>query len=84
MPSTIAWLDFSDEEQRRAREIVALFAQPESRDELGIGTVRDALSGAMFPGISVLQSSARYFLFVPWACRSDNREDVVRTPDLGR
>src|SRR5437773_3989454 len=73
MPSAIAWLDFSDEEQRRAREIVSLFTQPESRDELGIGTVRDALSDAMFPGISVLQSRARYFLFVPWLFREGER-----------
>jgi hypothetical protein len=66
MTSTLAWLDYSEEDQRRAREIVQLFMQPESRDELGIGVVRDALSDSMFPGISVVQTRARYFLFVPW------------------
>lgn len=60
MTSTIAWLDFSEEDQQRAREILALFSQPESVDELGIGTVRDALSDAMFRGTSVLQTRARY------------------------
>ena len=38
----IAWLDASREDQRRMREIVNLFTQSESRDELGIGQVRDA------------------------------------------
>jgi hypothetical protein len=66
MPSTLAWLDFSEDEQRRARELLALFSEHDTRDELGIGTVRDALSDAMFPGTSVIQTRARYFLFVPW------------------
>jgi hypothetical protein len=69
MASVIAWLDTSAEEQRRAREIIALFAQPESRDELGIGQIRDAFSNTLFPGTSVLQTRARYFLFVPWIYR---------------
>ena len=33
MPSMIAWLDVSHEDQRRMREIVNLFIQSESRDE---------------------------------------------------
>jgi Family of unknown function (DUF6361) len=66
MPSTLAWLDFSEEEQRRARELLAFYSEHDTRDELGIGTVRDALSDAMFPGTSVIQTRARYFLFVPW------------------
>ncbi|MFW6600046.1 DUF6361 family protein [Propionibacteriaceae bacterium Y2011] len=66
MASTIAWLDVSVEEQKRARELISLFIQPESRDELGIGQLRDAFSDALFPGTSVLQTRARYFLIVPW------------------
>lgn len=67
MGSTVAWLDTSAEEQRRARDLIALFSQQESRDELGIGQIRDALSDLLFPGTSVLQTRARYFLIVPWA-----------------
>ena len=65
-PSQLTWLDYSEDDQRRARELVAMFSQRESRDELGIGVVRDALSDALFPGTSVLLTRARYFLFVPW------------------
>lgn len=66
MPSSIAWLDQSAEEQRRVRELVRLFADSESRDELGIGQVRDVYSNRLFPGTSVIQTRARYFLFIPW------------------
>lgn len=64
--SQIAWLDSTPEHQRAAREIVNLFSQRESRDELGIGQVRDALSDVIFPGTSTLHTRARYFLFIPW------------------
>ncbi|KNX38858.1 DUF6361 family protein [Luteipulveratus halotolerans] len=67
MTSSIAWLDTSAEQRRQANEIIALFTQQESRDELGIGTVRDAFSNLLFPGTSVLLTRARYCLFVPWA-----------------
>jgi Family of unknown function (DUF6361) len=73
--SVIAWLDTSAEEQRRAREIIALFTQPESRDELGIGQIRDAFSNTLFPGTSVIQTRARYFLFVPWIYRGGLRRN---------
>lgn len=65
--STVAWLDTSADEQRRVRDLIALFEETESRDELGIGQIRDVLSEALFPGTSVLQTRARYFLLVPWA-----------------
>lgn len=66
MPSSIAWLDTSSEQQRRVQDMIRLFAQQESRDELGIGQIRDVLSDTLFPGTSVLQTRARYFLIVPW------------------
>ena len=66
MASVLAWMNFSEIEQRRAREIVQLFTQRESRDELGIGMVRDVFSNAMFPGVSVIHTRARYFLIIPW------------------
>ena len=73
MGAAIAWLDTSPEEQRRVRELIAMFAQNESRDELGIGQIRDAFSNTLFPGTSVIQTRARYFLFVPWIYREGLR-----------
>lgn len=67
MPSAITWLDVSSDEQRRMRELAAMFTQRSSRDELGIGQIRDGISDALFPGTSTLHTRARYLLFVPWS-----------------
>ena len=72
-PAVLAWLDYSEADQRRAREIVAMFTQRESRDELGLGRIRDALSDTLFPGTSFLLTRARYLLFVPWLYREGAR-----------
>ena len=66
MPSVIGWLDQSEEHQRKMREVIDLFSERDSRDELGIGVVRDALSDLLFPGLSTIQTRARYFLLIPW------------------
>jgi hypothetical protein len=84
MTSLIAWLDASSEDQRRMREIVNLFSERESRDELGIGQVRDALSDALWPGTSTLFTRARYFLFIPWCFRAaaESRNDAAKASAL--
>lgn len=47
-------------------DVVDLFGNRDTRDELGLGTIRDAFADLFFPGISTIQTRARYFLFVPW------------------
>ncbi|MFE4503890.1 DUF6361 family protein [Rhodococcus sp. NPDC056743] len=64
--SLIAWLDTSDEEERRMRELVALFSEPGTLDNLGIGQIRDGLADLLFPGISTVQTRARYLVLIPW------------------
>lgn len=66
MPSTLAWLDNSREDQQRMRELLRMFEETESRDELGLGQVRDAFSDLLFPGTSTLHTRAKYLLLVPW------------------
>jgi hypothetical protein len=76
MTSTLTWLDFSEAERRRALEVLELFSQRETRDELGLGAIRDAIANAMFPGISTVQRRARYFLFVPWIFQDAERRST--------
>lgn len=64
--SSISWLDTSTEEQTRMREILGLFTEKESREELGLGQIRDAVADGLFPGTSTLHTRAKYLLFVPW------------------
>jgi len=66
MTSSIGWLDQSEEQQRRMREVIALFQESGTVDDIGIGVVRDAFSDLLFPGLSTVQTRARYFLLVPW------------------
>ena len=49
MPSAFGWLDTDNEQRRKMFEVVDLFKDEETVDELGIGSIRDALADAMFP-----------------------------------
>ena len=61
----LGWIDFSPDHRARVATVLELL-KPEGRvDELGIGVIRDALSDSMFPGISTIQTRAKYFLIVP-------------------
>jgi len=66
MPSTFSWLDYSEHDRRRAMDVIDLFRERDTRDELGIGSIRDALSEVLFPGTSTIQTRPKYFLFIPW------------------
>lgn len=74
--STISWLDYSESERRKMLDVISLFHQQEARDELGLGTVRDAFADMFFPGTSTIQRRARYFLFVPWIYLDLERRQV--------
>ena len=47
-------------------DVVDLFREHDTRDELGVGSVRDAFADMLFPGTSTIMTRARYFLLVPW------------------
>lgn len=66
MASTFTWLDFSDHERRQMLDVIQLFGERTTRDELGLGSVRDSFADQLFPGTSTIQTRARYFLFIPW------------------
>lgn len=54
----IGWVDFSKTERDKVVSILRLLGTQTALDELGIGTVRDAFSDMLFPGISTLQTRA--------------------------
>jgi Family of unknown function (DUF6361) len=82
--SSLTWLDFSDAERKRALQVVELLGRSETRDELGLGAVRDAFADALFPGVSTVQRRARYFLFIPWTFREVERRFAGRAGALER
>jgi hypothetical protein len=91
MPSSFNWVDFAEDDRRRMMEILHLFHEREIREELGIGTVRDAFSDILFPGTSTLHTRAKYFLLIPWIflkheekkTPSDKIEENSRHDEIG-
>lgn len=74
--SSLAWIDFDEAERQRAQRIMALFQESESRDELGLGAIRDSIADHLFPGTSTIQTRLRYMLFIPWLFRTLEGRDV--------
>lgn len=79
LASTFTWLAYSEREQREAQDLASSLSERETRDELGVGSIRDALADRLFPGTSTIQSRARYFLFVPWIFQILEREHTGRS-----
>lgn len=65
MQSGVGWIDFSSLDRDRAKNILNLLEDPGMIDELGIGSIRDFFSDSLFPGISTIQTRAKYFITVP-------------------
>jgi len=76
MASTFSWLDYSEVERRKMLDVIDLFGEKTTRDELGIGGVRDAFADLLFPGTTTIQTTAKYFLFVPWMYMDLERKKV--------
>lgn len=74
MTSAISWLDYSEDQRRHMREVIDLFREKGTLDELGLGSVRDAFGELLFPGLSTVQTRARYFFFIPWVYLRMERE----------
>lgn len=65
-------------------DVVELFREQDTRDELGIATIRDAFADLLFPGTGSLQTRARYFLFTPWIYLDLERKGVTAARIEGR
>ena len=86
MSAFLAWMSFSEGDRRRILDVIETLRQKDARDELGIGSVRDAFSDILFPGTGTVQTRARYLLFVPWIYRDLQKRDKepAEIPRLAR
>jgi hypothetical protein len=62
----IGWIDFSPKDRNRVGSILDMLKPEGQVDELGIGTIRDAMADRLFPGISTIQTRAKYFFIIPY------------------
>ena len=83
MQATLTWLDLTASDRDKMRRVLDLFDEQGTLDEMGIGNLRDAISDALFPGTSYIQTRLRYVLFIPWIYqRLETRR--VRSLDVER
>ena len=76
MSFSLSWIDHDQNARNRMERILAMFEERDTRDELGLGAIRDSFSDLLFPGTSTIQTRLRYFLIVAWAYRSLEKEKV--------
>lgn len=62
----LGWIDFSREERNKVMATLDLLSATTALDELGIGTLRDRYANILFPGISTIQTRAKYFVIIPY------------------
>ncbi len=79
--SSLGWIHFSSEHREKVRTVLDLLKKRGVIDELGMGVIRDAFADRMFPGISTIQTRAKYFTLVAYRVqafieRAGNRETL--------
>jgi hypothetical protein len=82
--SALGWIVGSLRERDAALALLQSDMDAEPRDELGMGPLRDVLANAFFPGVTTLQTRAKYFLFVPRMYQELEREQHARAPAARR
>ena len=83
MQATLTWLDLTASDRDKMRRVLDLFKEQGTLDEMGLGSLRDVISDALFPGTSYIQTRLRYVLFIPWLYqRLETRR--VRSSDIER
>lgn len=63
--SQVNWLFLSEEDIRKARQIIAAAGPESTVDVLGLGIPLEKISDLFFPGTSTLHTELRYVIFVP-------------------
>ena len=83
MQATLTWIDLTAGDRDRMRRVLDLFNEQGTLDEMGLGSLRDALSDTLFPGTSYIHTRLRYVLFIPWLYqRLEHRR--TRAADVAR
>ena len=76
----IGWIDYSREDRNLISKLLASLSEEGALDEIGIGVARDRFSDILFPGITTLQTRAKYFFLVPYTLmKLENQKSQVDT-----
>jgi hypothetical protein len=55
--SAFVWLDYSERDRRKMLDVVDLFKEHDTRDELGLAAIRDSFADQFFPGTPLIAST---------------------------
>lgn len=77
--TAVGWVDFSSEHRDKVRTVIDLLKKQGVVDELGIGVIRDSFADRLFPGISTIQTRAKYFTLTAMLIR-----DYLDLPEAKR
>lgn len=78
----IGWIDFSNTDRNKSLEVLSLLSEAGTLDELGIAPIRDGFADLFFPGTSTIQTRAKYFLIVPYACKDMERSKHMSVTEM--
>ena len=65
----LGWVDYSKDDKKKALDLLDSIYESGTLDELGLAPIRDGFSNLFFPGITTIQTKAKYFLIVPYALK---------------
>ena len=71
---SVGWIDFSSEHREKVRTVIDLLKKQGVVDELGIGVIRDSFADRLFPGVSTIQTRAKYFILTALLLRDYERQ----------
>lgn len=84
MDPTLTWLDLTASDRDKMRRVLDLFHEQGTVDEMGLGSLRDAFSDALFPGTSTLHTRLRYVLFIPWVYKQLEARKITSSEIVAR
>jgi len=77
----LGWIDGDPSHEDAVLKALGSRGQHDAREELGLSSLRDSFADTFFPGLSTIQTRARYFFFVQWCCelaaRRSTEEDIL-------
>ena len=79
MNAGFGWIDFSNAQRQKVFSVIDLLSEGGTVDELGIGSIRDAIADWLFPGISTIQTRPKYFIIL-----TDILKEYIRQHNEGK
>lgn len=80
----LGWIHFSRTFKDRVNTFLDMMEEEGMIDELGVGVFRDAFADLFFPGISTIQTRAKYFFIVPYLIKDYFNLSSRQQTDLGK